>query len=73
MAFPSQSQVACFGDPLTSPPLCAAATLTHQLSCGPFWTRHRGGETEGTGGLSPAACDALLVGPSGGPPDLTAP
>lgn len=31
------------------------------------------GRLRALGGLSPAACDALLVGPSGGPPDLTAP
>lgn len=74
MAFPSQSQVACFGDPLTSPPL----SVRQQHSPINYLVVRSGQGTEagrlwGLGGLSPAACDALLGGPSGGPPDLTAP
>lgn len=74
MAFPSQSQVVCFGDPLTPPPL----SVRQQHSPINYLVVRSGQGTEAgrlraLGGLSPAACDALLVGPSGGPPDLTPP
>lgn len=75
MAFPSQSQVVCFGDPLTPPP---SLSVRQQHSPINYLVVRSGQGTEAgrlraLGGLSPAACDALLVGPSGGPPDLTAP
>ena len=65
MAFPSQNRVACFGHPPT-PTFSVRQQHYLSASCGPFWTRHQGGETVGIWGPLPWHAMLFWWDPVGG-------